>query len=357
MKQLESIMEMLGRMDRPAFCVSKGSIVAVNQHASARLITVGTPIRDLIYTGEEEYAVLKEGSLCMTLRINNINQPASVEILGAFHLFVLEQDADLAELNAMALAARELREPLSNVLTVADRLFPMSATTEDAKDQAARINRGLYQMLRIISNMSDALQYSQGIQHNKQLRNITAMLEETFRKSSHLMEQAGFHVHFRNISESILCMVDEDMLERAIYNILSNAAKFTPPDGHIEATAIRRGSKLYLTVQDSGAGVDPALRQSIHVRYQRTPGYEDSRFGIGLGMVLIRSAAAAHGGTVLMEYPADRGTRITMTIALTQDNILRDNALHVDYAGERDHALIELSDRLPHKVYYPEHIN
>ena len=88
-------------------------------------------------------------------------------------------------------------------------------------------------------------------------------------------------------------------------------------------------------------------------RYLRQPALEDSRYGIGLGMVLIRTAAANHGGAVLIDQPEGTGTRITMTLSIRQskETVLRSNILRVDYAGERDHGLIELSDCLPAELY------
>ena len=99
------------------------------------------------------------------------------------------------------------------------------------------------------------------------------------------------------------------------------------------------------------------LRGSVYSRFRRGPGIEDHRYGIGLGMVLIRAAAALHGGTVLLDQ-AD-GNRLTMTIAIreSKDSMVRDNRLLVDYAGERDHRLIELSDVLPTEAYRKENIN
>ena len=184
-------------------------------------------------------------------------------------------------------------------------------------------------------------------------------MEELFQSAGSLIRQAGVSLEFRNLPESIYTLVDPEMLERAVYNLLSNALKFTPRDGTIEAVLVRRGKKLYLTVQDSGSGVAPGIRSSIHARYQRQPGLEDSRFGIGLGMVLIRAAAAAHGGTVLMEHPEGKGARITLTLQIRQPSggNFRSNVMKVDYAGERDHGLIELSDALPASLYKTEHIN
>ena len=108
-----------------------------------------------------------------------------------------------------------------------------------------------------------------------------------------------------------------------------------------------------LQIQDSGSGIPDAIRGNLHSRYQRQPGIEDGRFGIGLGMVLIRSAATIHGGTVLVDQPQGGGTRITMTIAIRSNSSgnLRSNVLRVDYSGERDHGLMELSETLPAFLY------
>ena len=80
--------------------------------------------------------------------------------------------------------------------------------------------------------------------------------------------------------------------------------------------------------------------------------------GIGLGMVLIRSAAAAHGGTVLVRRMPDGGTSITMTLAIRKktDSTLTSPILHMDYAGGFDHALMELADVLPARLYAPEKV-
>lgn len=359
MEQLKNISGMLDLMVRPAFCVNDGKIAAVNQGALSRLIHIDTPIRELLLTGREEYSEFTDGCLYLTLDLNGQKTGASVTKQNGFDVFILEQDADQAELHAMALAAQELREPLSGVMTVADRLFPVISEEIGTQEQVARINRGLFQMLRIISNMSDAARYQQETERILEVRDVTAILEEVFRNSAALTDQTDIQVRFQNLPHQVLTLVDAEKLERAVYNILSNAMKFTPKGGRIEASLTQRGRMLYLTVQDSGSGVDPAIRSCIHSRYLRQPGVEDGRFGIGLGMVLIRAAAAAHGGTVLMEHPEGCGARITMTMEIRQDTAgsLRSNILKVDYAGERDHGLIELADALPTAVYKKENIN
>ena len=346
---------MLDLMVRPGFCVKDNTIQHANQAALALMITPDTNVTQLLLTGREEYAAFEAGCLYLTLSLNGESWSASVTRMGEYHIFLLDQDAEQAELQAMALAARELREPLAKVMITADRLFPMAALQEDPtiRDQVARMNRGLLQMLRVIGNMSDAQRYSADRGANLEIRDVAALMQEIFDRSGELVSHAGLTLSFRNLDAPADCLVDSEKLERAVLNILSNAIKFTAPGGIVDCSLTRRGNMLCLQVRDSGSGIPDAIRGQIHSRYQRPPGIEEGRFGIGLGMVLIRSTAAIHGGTVLVDHPEGCGTRITMTlkIRMPQAGTLCSPVLRVDYAGERDHALMELSEILPASLY------
>lgn len=348
-------MGMLDLMVRPGFCVKDQIIVKCNPAAESLLFSTGMEIRPMLSTGAEEYDEFSGGCLYLTVQVSGTPWGASVTRMGSWDVFLLEEYADRAELQAMALAARELRGPLAGIMTTADRLFPMQAL-EDApelREQAARLNRGLYQMLRIIGNMADAGAYSSPRPAEQEMVDIQALFRELFGQMQDMVSHTGLNLRFENLDRSLYTLADREKLERAVMNILSNAMKFTAPGGTIDAKLQRKGNRLYLTVQDNGEGIPEAIRGSIHRRYLRQPGIEDSRFGIGLGMVLIRSAAAVHGGAVLIDHPEGTGTRITMTLAIRQDTSgnVRTPRLRIDYAGERDHGLVELADILPASLY------
>ena len=278
--------------------------------------------------------------------------------MDGFDVFVLEQEDDNRELQAMALAAKELRTPLSSVMLVADQLFPLADSDDDPaiQQRIARLNRGLFQILRVVSNMSDAVQYSTAALSQQEIRDIPKLLEEIFSTAAEQLRHTQISLNFTNLPNSVYSYTDAIKLERAVNNLLSNAAKFTPKGGSIQAKLYRRNTKLYLSIQDSGTGVAPHLRQNIYACYQRMPGMEDSRFGIGLGMVLVRSIAAQHGGTVLVEYPEEGGTRVTMTLTIRQgkENTLSSPIFLPDYLAGWNHSLVELSDVLPHTLYEKE---
>lgn len=355
MEQNNDVFAMLDLLTRGAFCVKNGTIVAVNETAKKYAITTDTAIEDLLITGKQEYKNFQTGCLYLTLQLSGNVCGASVSNVNGYHVFVLEQDEDLAELQTMALAAQELRKPLTGIMTVADNLFPLTEDDADPelREQVTRINRGLFQVLRIVSNMSDAYRYCQTAASHQQTGNICNILQSIFDKAAPLISHTGLTLEYTGINESIYCLVDEEKLERAINNILSNAIKFSPKGSVIRAHLTRNGSMLYLTVQDENQDRSNNIPADIYSRFRREPGIEDSRFGLGLGMVLIRSAAAAHGGTVLMEQPPEHGTRLTMTLSIRQSNnaAVRSSNLLVDYAGEWDHGLLEFSENLPAGLY------
>lgn len=354
MEQTNDTVNMLELMDRAAFCVKDGTITATNDAARKYGIADGQSITELLLTGAQEYAAFTGGCLYLTLKIAEVPHEASVTQVNGYHLFRLEQEEVRQDLQVMALAAQELRQPLANIMAVADRLFPMESEDADPElqDQLSRINRGLYQMLRIVSNMSDGYRYCLDQNPSMQIHNVSAAIRECVNKAAPLIEHTGLKLQFSELADDVFCLANTEKIERAISNLLSNALKFAPKESTIDICLRREKHMLYLTVKNGSDGTK-TQRSDIANHHHRRPGIEDSRFGIGLGMVLIRSAAAAHGGTVLMEQSSENGTKVTLTMEIKQtaDTVVRNYPLHVDYAGERDHLLLEFSESLPSELY------
>lgn len=355
MEQRKHEMGLLDLMDRPAFCVADGTITQINAAAAAFGLAPRMELAPLLANGSEEYTAFESGCLYLSLALDGARMGASVTRLEDFDVFCLEETEDNRELRAMALAAMELRAPLSAVMVTAQRLFPVSGLEDEpgTREQVAQINRGLYQMLRALDNMSDAGHYTATAR--METLNLTCLLAEIFEKAAALLEQAQHRLVYEGLEQAIYGQADREKLERAVLNMVSNAVKFSPPGSTIQAKLTRHRQKLYLSVEDNGSGIPAGILGNVYTRYQRQCGMEDTRFGIGLGMVLIRAAADVHGGAVLMDQPHGTGTRITLTLAIRQgQGEVRSGLLSPDYSGEMDHALIELSDCLPPSLYEQE---
>lgn len=346
-----NIEDILDLMDRPAFCVDGGVIRAANDAARSRMLSPGENVFPLIRTGAREYEAFSSGCLYLTLCIGDETCGASVTRLGDQDVFTLEKsDGDLT-LKAYALAAQELRQPLSQLLAVSDQLFPALEDPENGStaEQIARMNRSLHQLLRLVGNMSDAATAGAA---RMELRDVTAVVQEIIDHATPLCQSAQVTLSFENHPVPVYSLLDSQKLERAIYNLLSNSLKHMSPGGEIAVQLKRRVNTLYLTVTDSGDSARSGLSAGMFSRFLREPGMTDGRSGLGLGLTLVRAAAAAHHGALLLDQTSSGGVRATLSFPIQQDSgSLRSPSLHIDYAGERDHGLIELSESLPYQLY------
>ena len=334
---------MLDLLIQPGFCVKENRITSLNAAARGLLFAPGQDIRDLLETGLEEYRDYTGGCLYLQLRHMGNAFGASVCRMGDTDVFVLEPGSGNQALQTLALASMELRQPLHGIMIAADKL----QTSDDASaQQLARLNRSVYQLHRILNNMADA----GGCTPRMEIRNLREVFSEIFEKAAVLVESTGKQLAYTGPREDIFGLADRELLQRAVLNLLSNALKFTPEGGVVEAVLRQKGQQLQLCIRDNGSGIPEELLGNVFTRYLRSPGIEDSRHGLGLGMVLIRSAAAAHGGAVLIDRPESSGTRITMTMAVRQGNGSSVRT-PIDLPGGQDAGLLELSDCLPVSLY------
>ena len=355
MEQRKHEMGLLDLMDRPAFCVAEGKITQVNAAAAAFGLAPQMELAPLLANGSEEYTTFESGCLYLSLVLEGIRMGASVTRMDDMDVFRLEELDDNQELRTMALAAMHLRAPLSTVMVTAQRLFPVSGLEDEPgiREHVAQINRGLYQMLRVLDNMSDAGHYTAA--PRMETMNLTSLIAEFLEKAAGLLEHGQHRLIYEGPEQDIYGLADREKLERAVLNIVSNAVKFSAPGDVIRAKLTQHGYKLHLSVEDSGTGIPAGILSNVYTRYQRQCSVEDTRFGIGLGMVLIRAAADVHGGAVLIDHPHETGTRVTLTLAIRQgQSEVHSGLLYPDYSGEMDHALIELSDCLPASLYEKE---
>lgn len=339
---------LLELLDRPAFFVRGGTVVQANQAARHRLITTGMQVSDLLADAIGAYEEFTGGCLYLSVTTAGISCGASVTRMGDTDVFLLDETEP--RLQALALAAQQLRIPLSNVMTLADQ---MTAGNRQYEKSSEQLQKALYQMHRIICNMSDAGWYREDNAAKMESVNLTAFFDELMEKLDGLTVSAGSILEFTPLNENVIGYADIQMLARAVNNLFSNALKFSPKGSLLQARLTKNGNRLSFCLIDQG---ESELTQgNLFTRYTREPSIEDSRHGIGLGLAVVRAVAAAHDGTVLIDHPDGKGTRVTLTITVqkSSDSALRTpvNLPVSSYTGGQDPTLTELSEILPAACY------
>lgn len=345
--------ELLETLMCPAFTVRDGMIIHTNQAASQHQIQSGTPVADIISVGQDAYSDYDSGKLCLVLNVDGITYSATVTTAEDVHLFCLESDYAEPELRAFALAAQQLREPLANAMASTDLLLPSVAdnTGSESAQHIMQINHSLHQLLRAVCNMSDASSYAGNQLTRMELRDAVSIFDEVLEKAIATASRANRTIRYNAPQKTVLCLLDADKIQRAVLNLVSNAIKFSPKESIIDAQLRVTDKQLIFSIWDNTPGKSRLSLGNLFNQFLRQPGIEDGKSGIGLGLSIVRSVAAAHKGTVLLEQPENSGVKITMTLALQRSESAKLRSpvrLPIDYTGGRDHCLVELSDALPY---------
>lgn len=343
----------LNMFTHPVFQVKDGIILAANQSAQALQIKENTSVFDMISSGLEEYQSFDYGTLSLTLNIGPAKLITTVVRADGCDYFHLIAGNNAPDLQALALASQHLRDPLSNIITLSESLFAMEQDSMDSKKKVrySQLNQNLHRLLRSVGNMSDVQSCTERKISMEPL-NAADILQEV---TETVQQQTGSNNELKLTVNGIAeaGMADRDLLERAAYNLLSNAMRYKDAGTDVQVSIRCDKKKVIFTVENSCKDMTPETLETIFFRYRSAPSITDSHKGLGLGIPMVQAAASVHKGSLLVLQPVQGKVRFCLTIPVMQDSSgnLRSPIFRPDYAGGYDRCLIELSDILPASAY------
>jgi two-component system CheB/CheR fusion protein len=128
------------------------------------------------------------------------------------------------------------------------------------------------------------------------------------------IKQYGHHFEIHSSGRAIDVEVDPHRMAQVVSNLLSNAAKYTPPGGHIRLDCgLDDASKPWISVEDDGNGIDPEKQQVIFNLFEQMDhGRQD---GLGIGLTLVKSLMELHGGSIEVDSEGEgKGSRFTVRL-------------------------------------------
>ena len=137
---------------------------------------------------------------------------------------------------------------------------------------------------------------------------VTIVRERASRKSIDLRVEPP--------AEEVIVEADERKVKQVVYNLLSNAVRFTPDDGKVIFRAYREGDEAIFAVEDSGPGVAEEFRERIFDEFFQAPGAEE---GTGLGLSLSKRLVELHGGRIWLETEVGQGSRFSFAIPIARE--------------------------------------
>lgn len=208
------------------------------------------------------------------------------------------QASNRAKDEFIAMLGHELRGPIAPILLALDVIAMDPADAH--KREHTVIDRQMKQLVRLVDDLFDVSRIRSGkIELQRQPIELAEVVAQAVETAGPLIESKR-HVLTVDVPQQGL-VVHGDLLRltQVVANLLTNAAKYTPSGGSITVRGEQRGPNIVLRVRDSGIGISAAMLPRIFDVFAQEDQPSDRRpGGLGLGLTIVRSLVALHGGTV-----------------------------------------------------------
>ena len=219
----------------------------------------------------------------------------------------------------LAMLAHELRNPLAPISTAA-QLLRVRHADEKARTMASEIIvRQVRHMTELVDDLLDVSRVTRGlVELHMTTLDLKQIVNSAIEQALPLIESRRHALEVRTPPQRAHVRGDRTRLVQVIANVLNNAAKYTPSNGRIVLTLDVDDSHAHIAIADNGNGIAPALLPDIFdlfIQGERSP--DRTQGGLGLGLALVRSLTALHGGSATAESPGEgRGSTFTITLPL-----------------------------------------
>ncbi len=237
----------------------------------------------------------------------------------------------------LAVLGHELRNPLAPALTA---LELMKARDPEAFTKERQIlERQVAHMVRLVNDLLDVSRLARGkVQLERRRFEIRDAVDRAVDMANPLIVQRGHTLEMSVPAGGLTVDADIARIVQVLSNLLTNAAKYTPPGGRIALTARAAAGQVILACEDNGPGISGDLVATLFAPFAQGPRtIERSEGGLGLGLTLARAFTAIHGGTIAYERRNEGGSCFVVTLPL---------AAHVENATPAEPAVTGSPRRL-----------
>jgi signal transduction histidine kinase/ActR/RegA family two-component response regulator len=215
----------------------------------------------------------------------------------------------------LAVLGHELRNPLAPALTALELMKARDPQTFAKERQI--LERQVAHMVRLVNDLLDMSRLARGkVQLERRCFELRDAVDRAVDMARPLIEQRGHTFDVGVPDRGLTIDGDSARIVQVISNLLTNAAKYTPPNGHIALTASASAGQVVLVCEDTGPGIPADLVARLFDPFAQGPRtIERSEGGLGLGLTLARAFAEMHGGTISYERQ-EGGSRFILRLPL-----------------------------------------
>ncbi len=258
------------------------------------------------------YLLLTLGAVVMILRVINSMQRIRREAQ-------MEQEMTDMKLQFFTNISHELRTPLTLILGGIEDVRKHDALSQRGDISLNLAHKNARRMLTMINQLLD---FRKIVKEKMELKisrvNLVPLVEDVVEDFRKMATERNIQLLFTVSQRSIPVWVDIERMESVIYNLLSNAFKFTRNGGRVEVilTVNQAEEKLSMTVRDNGIGIARDQQNSIFERFHQAARSVEGQRGSGIGLSLCREIVALHHGEIGVESRVGEGSAFTVKLRM-----------------------------------------
>lgn len=213
---------------------------------------------------------------------------------------------DKLKMEFFANISHEFKTPL-NIILGSLQLIEYISHESDAGDEEYKLckytqimKQNCFRLLRLLNNFIDVAEIDSGfLELHLQNHNLAEIVKEITNSVANFVKDKGIIIEYECYINNLVTACDVDKIERIVLNLLSNAAKFSKPEGSIRVSLYKENGEACISIKDSGIGIPEDKREIIFERFHQVDkSFSRSCEGSGIGLSLVKSLVAMHGGTI-----------------------------------------------------------
>ncbi len=269
-------------------------------------------------------AAMKLASGDFSMRVNSGNENTVGEINELINTFNdMAESLQCLEENQRSFTAsiaHELRTPMTSIIGFIDSILDGTIPKEKADEYLKICLAEARRLSRLITGIMDVSQIeikTQKLEYEP--FDINECIRRQIVKYQDRISEKDIDVSVEFNSEECICLCDSDSITRVVINILDNAIKFVNIGGYIKVDVHTRGSKAYISIENSGDGISNKDLKRIFDKFYKTDRSRGlDKNGIGLGLYLVKNIISLHDESIDVSSEEGKFTRFTFTLKLNK---------------------------------------
>lgn len=222
--------------------------------------------------------------------------------------------------------SHELRTPLTLISGPVNEVLENEQISSKARAYLSIVNNNVTRMIRLINEILDFRKVQSNkmkllVENSDLVIEIKRIMSEFFL----IQEEKQMNFSLECNSEHVYCWIDRDKFEKVLFNLISNAFKFTPSKGTIRINLISEKDLIAIIISDNGIGISPQKINTLFERFESYTLYNPLQPSSGIGLALAKELLTLHHATIEVKSRKDEGSEFKIELLKGKSHFINDN--------------------------------